>query len=123
MGAGVEVSELLTKPRLQPCAEPSSDADLRPISEHRHVVGVHILAEFRDDVDVDDGGAVDANEPPGIERVVERAEQGPVLVGRSVARVQLHIHPVGLDPGDLLDRQQPHPIRASNHQAIDGPAG
>jgi hypothetical protein len=31
-------------------------------------------------------------------------------VHRAVARVQLHVHAVGLDPADLLDRQQPHAI-------------
>ena len=56
-------SDLLAEPRLQPVAEAPSDADLRLIAQHGDIVAVRILPELVDDIDVDDGGAVDADEP------------------------------------------------------------
>ena len=64
-----------------------------------------------------------AHEPARVERRVERAEQPAMQVHRAVAGVQLHVHPVGLDPADLLDRQQPHAMCALDDDPIEGGRG
>ena len=78
---------------------------------------MRILPQLHHDVDVDDGGAMDADEAAGLERVVERAEQLTVQVHRPVARVQLHVHAVGLNRADLFDRQQPDAMGSPRNRA------
>ena len=58
------------------------------------------------------GSSVSSSEP----------SSAAVQVRRAVARVQLHVHAVGLDPADLLDGQQPHAIRSAHHEPIERPS-
>jgi hypothetical protein len=81
-------SQRLAKTLLQAQAVAAPQPHPRSRSQHDDQVPVRILLQFVDDVEIDDRGAMDANEAARVERVVEIAQQAAMELLAAVAQVQ-----------------------------------
>ena len=73
-------------------------------------------------VQVDDGGAVNAEEVPRVESQLQRADGLPEQVG-VLSRVDVDVLGLGFDPVDLFDPKQDDPTARSDDDAVQvGPA-
>ena len=108
---------------LETLAEPASHPHLGAATQHRDVVAMGILAQLGHQVDVDHGRAVDADELPRVERHFERPDQRAMQVGAVLARMDAHVHPLRLDPADVLHRKQPDAMRAFEDDLVHRGAG
>jgi hypothetical protein len=80
----VDQLERLSEPRLQARAEPPSHPHLGTAAQHRDVVAVRVLPQFADEIDVDDRGAMAADESPRVERFLERSDQAAMRMRRTI---------------------------------------
>src|SRR5215208_701188 len=93
-------SEPLLESFLEPRSVHSADLERGGVREPDRVLAVGVLHELVDDVEVDDVGAVNADELVRVELGFEAAEDLAVQVPAS-RRVDRHVHTLRLDPPDV----------------------
>src|SRR5262245_16754481 len=114
-------SQRLTESRAQAFTKMPADTHFGLVAQDGHIVAVRILAQFDDDIDVDDGRSMDTHEPPFVEHFVQGTEQTAMKVFSPVASMQLHVDAVRFDPADLLDWEEPDSMESLHENLVDSP--
>ena len=98
---GRELKRLVDEPR-DDVAIAAADLDLRARIEHQEAFAIGVRLDLPDEVEIDDGRAVDPLEPPRVEplfEVLHRLAQDQ----RIVAGLDAHVIAGGVDPLDRVD--------------------
>jgi len=98
------------------CLLTAGNGKLGPGCQDCHQASTARPAQLPEHPAIDDGCPVDADEPGGVQPVLQRRHGLAVQVGPG-AHVQLDVVVRGLDPVDLLGLEEDDPAAVTHHDA------